>query len=162
MSWSVIAFPTQARPIFVVRGTLDGHLQAVRSTSMGQLRGAGVLGAAIALAAVGGCGSSNDNTGFVPPGEDASTADASTPDATGTAHDSGGTHDAAVSDASLFAGGDAKPDVAPPAIDAGCNCVGGQVCTSGACACPIYQSFCNGQCIPTSSDANNCGGCGVQ
>jgi hypothetical protein len=29
-------------------------------------------------------------------------------------------------------------------------------------ACPSYQSLCNGACIPTSTDPNNCGGCGVK
>jgi Stigma-specific protein, Stig1 len=28
--------------------------------------------------------------------------------------------------------------------------------------CPSYQSLCNGACIPTSTDPNNCGGCGVK
>ncbi|MFP4599964.1 MAG: hypothetical protein ACLFVJ_17030 [Persicimonas sp.] len=27
--------------------------------------------------------------------------------------------------------------------------------------CPTYQSMCDGQCIPTSDDPDNCGGCGV-
>jgi hypothetical protein len=29
-------------------------------------------------------------------------------------------------------------------------------------ACPSYQSRCNGACIPTSADPDNCGGCGVK
>jgi hypothetical protein len=29
-------------------------------------------------------------------------------------------------------------------------------------SCPPYQSSCNGVCIPTSTDPNNCGGCGVK
>jgi hypothetical protein len=33
---------------------------------------------------------------------------------------------------------------------------------SDARACPPYQSSCNGFCIPTSTDPNNCGGCGVK
>jgi hypothetical protein len=34
-------------------------------------------------------------------------------------------------------------------------CVPGQICAAGF-------SFCNGACIPTSSDNNNCGGCGIR
>jgi hypothetical protein len=42
------------------------------------------------------------------------------------------------------------------------DCAGGQICTSvGACACPPYQDFCNGACIPTANDGKNCGHCGV-
>ncbi len=33
---------------------------------------------------------------------------------------------------------------------------------NGACACPAYQTLCNGTCIATSGDPNNCGGCGVK
>jgi hypothetical protein len=40
------------------------------------------------------------------------------------------------------------------------SCAGGQVCVSGSCECPPYQSFCGGACIPTSVDPNNCGKCG--
>jgi hypothetical protein len=29
-------------------------------------------------------------------------------------------------------------------------------------ACPAYQHYCNGACIPTSVDPDNCGGCGVK
>jgi hypothetical protein len=31
----------------------------------------------------------------------------------------------------------------------------------GASPCPVYQSLCNGKCIPTAVDPNNCGGCGI-
>jgi hypothetical protein len=31
----------------------------------------------------------------------------------------------------------------------------------GASPCPVYQSLCNGKCIGTAVDPNNCGGCGV-
>jgi hypothetical protein len=40
-------------------------------------------------------------------------------------------------------------------------CSAGQVCTKSACACPPYQTFCGGKCIPTTVDPANCGGCGV-
>src|SRR5579863_602311 len=40
-------------------------------------------------------------------------------------------------------------------------CGPGHVCVDGGCACPPYQSLCNGRCIPTSGDPNNCGGCGT-
>jgi hypothetical protein len=42
------------------------------------------------------------------------------------------------------------------------SCSGGQACVNGACVCPAYQTFCGGACIPTSTDPNNCGGCGVK
>jgi hypothetical protein len=32
----------------------------------------------------------------------------------------------------------------------------------GSGGCPTYQALCGGQCIPTSVDPNNCGGCGVK
>jgi hypothetical protein len=42
------------------------------------------------------------------------------------------------------------------------DCTGGQICTViGACACPPYQDLCNGTCIPTANDPQNCGHCGV-
>jgi hypothetical protein len=42
------------------------------------------------------------------------------------------------------------------------DCSGGQICSAvGACACPPYQDFCSGVCIPTASDGKNCGHCGV-
>ena len=34
--------------------------------------------------------------------------------------------------------------------------------TGGASGCPPYQTLCGGACIPTSTDPNNCGGCGVK
>jgi hypothetical protein len=41
-------------------------------------------------------------------------------------------------------------------------CPGGQVCLSlGQCACPPYQAYCNGMCIPVANDGQNCGACGV-
>lgn len=33
--------------------------------------------------------------------------------------------------------------------------------TDAGAPCPIYQALCNGTCIPTSQDPQNCGGCGV-
>lgn len=46
-------------------------------------------------------------------------------------------------------GSDASPDASPDAaLDNGDEC-------------GIYSTFCNGECIPTSSDPDNCGGCGV-
>jgi hypothetical protein len=41
----------------------------------------------------------------------------------------------------------------------GMPCTGGQICINGMCGCPAYQAFCNGQCIPVSTDPNNCGAC---
>jgi len=134
------------------------------------------IGAGIALAlglVVAACGGS----GFTPiagPG-DAGDDGAATPDATtGSGSDAGAADAAAdvVADAPDGAdAGDAAADgsLDGPAgsdaqADAGCtsqSCPGGQICVSGACQCPIYQSFCNGMCIPTSNDPQNCGGCGV-
>jgi hypothetical protein len=42
------------------------------------------------------------------------------------------------------------------------SCAPGQICSNGACACPSYQTLCDGGCISTSGDPNNCGGCGTQ
>ncbi len=73
-------------------------------------------------------------------------------------------------DAAHDATADAPADSAPEgsiATEAGAacsgssGCAGGQNCVGGACQCPIYQSFCNGVCIPTSGDPQNCGGCGI-
>jgi hypothetical protein len=135
---------------------------------MKHLRGTAILGVAIAVVVVGACGGGNTDVPTLP-GGDAATSDATGgTDGNGGADGKGPAHDAgAINDGSLIgkggaeAGADAKADVGVTA-DAGCPCTGGQVCNQGTCACPIYQSFCNGQCIPTSNDANNCGGCGVQ
>jgi hypothetical protein len=40
-------------------------------------------------------------------------------------------------------------------------CPAGMGCAGGACACPIYQAFCGGKCIPVVNDPMNCGGCGI-
>ncbi|WP_375765002.1 kelch repeat-containing protein [Archangium gephyra] len=42
------------------------------------------------------------------------------------------------------------------------NCPSDQTCSGGACTtpCPGGQTSCNGQCVDTSSDRNNCGSCG--
>jgi hypothetical protein len=42
------------------------------------------------------------------------------------------------------------------------DCPVGQACVNGRCTCPPYTTLCNGACIPTVSDPNNCGGCGVK
>lgn len=39
------------------------------------------------------------------------------------------------------------------------SCTGGQLCINGACTCPTYQAFCNGQCIPVATDPMHCGDC---
>ncbi|HEX4406521.1 MAG TPA: hypothetical protein VH560_16900, partial [Polyangia bacterium] len=75
--------------------------------------------------------------------------------------------------AALVEGGCGKSSVAPlsPGPDGasfvdGSPSTGGTAGTSGAPsdggACPSYQSLCNGACIPTSTDPNNCGGCGIK
>jgi hypothetical protein len=42
------------------------------------------------------------------------------------------------------------------------QCAAGQACSEGQCSCPPYTSFCNGTCIPTVNDPDNCGACGVK
>jgi hypothetical protein len=42
------------------------------------------------------------------------------------------------------------------------QCTSGQVCTNGYCGgCPTGQTACNGQCVDTQKDNNNCGTCGT-
>jgi hypothetical protein len=107
-----------------------------------------VLAAVFVLVACG----SNKNGFPGGSGSDAGPADATAADAGGDTGAGGET--------GTF--GDGSPGQDASQADAGCSaCTGGQTCVSGACACPIYQSFCGGQCIPTSNDANNCGGCGI-
>lgn len=45
---------------------------------------------------------------------------------------------------------------------AGVVCPAGQGCVDGKCVCPPYTTLCNNACIPTVSDPNNCGACGVK
>ncbi len=134
-----------------------GHADARRTVLF--ITAAGVTSSLLALAACG----TNPSPYETGPGVDAAapTADAP-PDAT-LAND-----DAAPPLGGFDAGVDAPVDAGTPSddsgqTDAGCGagCGGGQVCQNGACVCPIYQSFCAGQCIPTSNDPKNCGGCGV-
>ncbi|CAG8666365.1 13700_t:CDS:2, partial [Gigaspora rosea] len=45
------------------------------------------------------------------------------------------------------------------------QCRTDQTCSNGAsksCVCPTGQSDCIGACIGTTSDPNNCGGCGIK
>lgn len=63
-------------------------------------------------------------------------------------------------DGGTEAGGPPWGPPSPPACASACT--GGQVCIQGACACPVYQSLCGGQCIPTVNDPANCGACGTQ
>src|SRR5689334_8975029 len=51
-------------------------------------------------------------------------------------------------------GSGADGSVAPGSADSGS--------AGDAGPCPPYQSSCNGICIPTSTDPNNCGGCGIK
>jgi hypothetical protein len=103
------------------------------------------------------CGGSN---GVVGSGGDGGNADASADGSVGT--DGGGSTDGSTpTDGS--AGGEGGPSwgtPSPPACAAKCS--GGQLCIEGACACPVYQSFCGGACIPTVNDPDNCGGCGMK
>jgi hypothetical protein len=110
-----------------------------------------VRGAIVCVAlCAGACGQTN--SGFVPTRDASGDDDAAISDATGG--DDAGESGSLIGEAgpSLEGGGGA---------DGGCGaCAAGQVCVNNACVCPIYQSLCNGQCIPTSSDGKNCGSCG--
>lgn len=97
--------------------------------------------AACSVVGVVNCGSSDDDA---TPGTDAA--------GTGASAASGGTVDLGGQPSS--AGGDGPGSACSPA------CTGGQICVDGGCACPSYQSLCDGQCIPTSADPSNCGECG--
>jgi hypothetical protein len=37
-------------------------------------------------------------------------------------------------------------------------CPSGEICHSGSCLC--FGAFCDGVCVDTYIDTNNCGGCG--
>jgi hypothetical protein len=53
------------------------------------------------------------------------------------------------------------PTYSPLAPGTPCNQNGGSVCDGmGSCTCAPGQSLCNGVCVNTSSDPNNCGTCG--
>jgi len=106
------------------------------------------------------CGGSKGVVGTSP---DAGTVDGSFDGA--PFMDSGGPDSGSSGDAGLpgDAGSEAEAGPtwgtpSPPACQPAC--AGGQVCIAGACACPVYQSFCNGACIATVNDPSNCGGCG--
>jgi hypothetical protein len=59
-------------------------------------------------------------------------------------------------DTSAGSGG-AEPDSATGNADA----TGSGGCLNDVCTCPSYQTACNGKCVPTSVDPDNCGGCKV-
>ena len=44
--------------------------------------------------------------------------------------------------------------------ECGYACYRGEICESGACACPAGLVLCNNQCVNTQTDPNNCGSCG--
>ena len=74
-----------------------------------------------------------------------------------------GAVDATSADAAGDSGGSADSGNASDGGGGACGgCHGGQMCVNGTCECPIYESFCGGICIPTSTDPNNCGGCNAQ
>jgi hypothetical protein len=112
-----------------------------------------VVGSALGLAiVVGACGSSRA-TGYPVAGDEDAAADVT----------SGGNGDTgAPGEAGAFGEGGGGPHDGASGDGGGCpgGCTGGQTCVNNACACPIYEALCNGQCIPTSSDPKNCGTCG--
>jgi hypothetical protein len=40
------------------------------------------------------------------------------------------------------------------------SCPSSQVCSGGICTCPSGTTLCGSSCVDTSTDSNNCGGCG--
>jgi hypothetical protein len=51
------------------------------------------------------------------------------------------------------------PETAP--CDPTLPCCGTLSCAGGSCQCPAGQTFCEVTCVDTTSDPNNCGGCGL-
>jgi hypothetical protein len=90
----------------------------------------------LALAGLGGCGSdTGSGSGPTQPEQDSGPAVDTSADAT--------------PDAASDTGSDATRDTeADSSRDTGTSC-------------PSYQSLCDGACIPTSNDPDNCGGCGL-
>lgn len=98
----------------------------------------GIFFFAFCLAASAGCGGCSDDAGG----------------GAGSNNGGGPTADAADGSGSPGDGGDVASDAAPSDAEGGGDAGGGD-------GCNIYQSLCNGQCIPTNTDPDNCGGCGV-
>jgi hypothetical protein len=122
---------------------------------MRHLRSLLFVAASIAIVVLVACGSSGRPFGAQPGGQPDGGSDAGVP-TTVAAGDAGSIGPSAPVDA----GADSAAN-SGDAGNCGAGCSGGQICVMGACTCPIYQSFCSGQCIPTSNDPNNCGGCGI-
>ena len=140
-----------------------------------------LLACAAACGGAGGTSLTQDDGSAPEAGGDSTAAEAATPDAgsdatadaTAPVDASGDARADAPADARIDARADADAAEGSTAVDAqaeagadaagpcGGGCTGGQLCVSGTCQCPIYQSFCNGACIPTSGDPSNCGGCNI-
>lgn len=107
---------------------------------------------ALAFAVSAGCGSCGDDTAGAGPEEEggATAGDGAT---------AGGTSpDGALADGAIVDG----PTDGWTSDTNGCGgaCSGKEVCTDGDCICPRYHEPCNGECVPTHVDPDNCGGCG--